>query len=454
MGGVPTLENLISAAGASASRSLVMGRICRVLRRQAGTFGSGPRSIECIDVLQNTDSAAIMAVLPAGLFGGTLSSLWSCVTLLKIASKVAEAGVRLIPILALKSDPIHDGRMFHARILDEDGNLVDIRRNHQQSRGDSEGQIVTNVETTTLISDLTRILGRNADESLLELLRRCCRPGRPAPAEAGTFFAELFREKGLVILDTTDPDFKDAWEPTSEVDDLLRQQAARLRRMGYLEQVSGAVEPEGQTSLLLFRVRSLLPVACFVTGPEQITDFALCQMLSAKFEMTRPVIFPRCSATLVDARSRNVLERHGLGFATLFKGPSEILSGLAVRRDAGHAIEDLAIQEQRTREMLEAAAQRTEPDEKTRLSIRESEERICYQLARLRERLAGALARRLDASERQITRACNLLAPSGDLQERQLSAVYFLSRYSHNLAQIIENKIDVWKFEHLLLPME
>jgi len=198
-----------------------------------------------------------------------------------------------------------------------------------------------------------------------------------------------------------------------------------------------------------------LPTAAHVAGPAEFATFARVLPLHAKLGLEPPVVLPRASATVVDARSRKTLEKYGCGLADLFAGPGPMIERLeasASQRDAGSRFDTLSAGLAERMRLLERAleAAGAAPAELEK-EIESSRSRIQYQIEKLRQRFSAAEKLRGQIMARQVARACSILAPGGALQEEGLPAAYLLLRYTPALVERLLDEIDIWKHEHQIV---
>ena len=69
----------------------------------------------------------------------------------------------------------------------------------------------------------------------------------------------------------------------------------------------------------------------------------------------------------------------------------------------------------------------------------------------LREKSVVAQKRRNETAVRQIEKAASGLLPSGSLQERELTPLYYMNKYGPGLGSWLTDRIDITGFKHQIL---
>ncbi|HYV05566.1 MAG TPA: bacillithiol biosynthesis BshC, partial [Blastocatellia bacterium] len=84
-------------------------------------------------------------------------------------------------------------------------------------------------------------------------------------------------------------------------------------------------------------------------------------------------------------------------------------------------------------------------------SVEGARAKMLYQIEHLRTRFIHASAHRDETAYRQVERAYTTLFPEKNLQERELSAYYFLSRYGPSLIEELYNAAEIGFSNHKLV---
>jgi uncharacterized protein YllA (UPF0747 family) len=178
----------------------------------------------------------------------------------------------------------------------------------------------------------------------------------------------------------------------------------------------------------------LLPTTAYIAGPTELAYFLQLLPGYRALGISAPAIVLRASLTLIEPAVAKTLERLGIDPADLREGTDRALTAL-VRREQRFAAPALW---EKTREAaLRPVAKLAEglAGEHPDLAQRAGQARgkIDFLLKELESRSLAELRRKADATREQLERARTRLFPNGGLQERTLSACYFLSKYGPGL---------------------
>jgi uncharacterized protein YllA (UPF0747 family) len=198
----------------------------------------------------------------------------------------------------------------------------------------------------------------------------------------------------------------------------------------------------------------LAGTVAYVVAPPDIGEAALLPRQFEAAGIIPPLLWPSMSATLLDSRSRKMLERFRLGLRDLFDGTGSVLSRIDRESDEAGTRGALQTLSAEIDSHLQGLAARVPEGHALAGTIEDSRSRMQYQISKVLERYESSVSVRREASVRQVTRLCNSLAPRGKRQEVQLAAIHFVLRYSRALLSEIVTKSDVWDFQHQLIPLD
>jgi uncharacterized protein YllA (UPF0747 family) len=198
------------------------------------------------------------------------------------------------------------------------------------------------------------------------------------------------------------------------------------------------LSPSGKEPLL---PRSSLPAVAAIIGPETIQAF---------HTETVPVMWPVLSATILDSRSRKVLEKYKLSLRDLFAGEEEAFNKVRSEMPPPDKLSRLRIDVVSAMAEIESLCSAGDDFLRTKNLV---QEKILYQIDKLATNLITASEKKSDIARRRLHRACNLLLPNGQLQERALAWIYFLLRYSSAILIRLYEQLDwtVWKHQLILM---
>jgi bacillithiol biosynthesis cysteine-adding enzyme BshC len=183
-----------------------------------------------------------------------------------------------------------------------------------------------------------------------------------------------------------------------------------------------------------------LPTLAYIGGPAEIAYFAQVGVVYEKLLGRVTPILPRMSATLLEPRIEQLLNKYKLNLQDLFHGENQLREQLA----AQSLPPELKLDFERGRLAVKEAMQRIgESLQKLDPTLVEAAKRAAnkmrYQVGRLEKRAAQAELRREEIFTRHAAQIENALYPHKTLQEREIAGLYFHAKYG---AGLIDRLID------------
>ncbi|HEV2494127.1 MAG TPA: bacillithiol biosynthesis cysteine-adding enzyme BshC [Terriglobia bacterium] len=350
--------------------------------------------------------------------------------------------------------------------------------------------------------------GAESRQRLLENLRDTYRPGVTWGQAFGSLMTRLFRRWGVVLLDPLDGAvhrlstriYRQALGRASELRAALQQRSARLVAAGYHAQVhlnedgtllfvnrqgnrlalhtrGAAFALEGgdgadqvsraelgkliESAPLDFSPNALLrpilqdnllPTLAYIAGPSELAYLAQSGAIYPEFGRPMPVIFPRAGFTLIDRRTQKLMEKYRLNVDDTWHGPERLSRKIAAAGFADGWSERLDQSEQELTRLLERLHGDIEKLDPTLLdTLKHAEEKVKYQMERLRGKITRAALGRSELLSRHEQSLMRCLAPRKDLQEREVSGVYFLGQAGYKLLDSILAQIQTRRSDHQVL---
>jgi len=496
------LDAVAAAARGTSSFGHARTALAEVLARQQEALGA-ERAAAQARRLGHQETAALVTGQQAVLFGGPLYVLYKAVAAIKVARQLAEqSGRPVVPVFWVASDDHDFAEVRSVSVLDEAGQIVDIRYVPQhEPAGEPAARIVLDSTITALVEDLGRALpaGLNRD-GLLARLAECYRPGATLSGAFARFLSSLLPD--LVVLDPSDPALKTLMLPVmsreleegSPTSRLADQRGKELLAAGYHQQVP--VRPrflnlflhaDGQRRALAFedsqievrgtgrRLRLeealrhlqtqpaewspgvllrplaqdfMLPTAAYVGGPAEVAYHAQIAPSYAHFGIPRPALMPRPSLTLVEPAQARALEAEGLTLPDLQEDPQTIL-GRWVRESHPEVEAAFArVRDALEREMAGVETALGALDPTLRGAADSARGRILHQIEGLQEKATRALKKRDQVRADRLRRTRDALLPGGSFQERGLGLVSVIARHGEGIVGLIGERMDPWARGH------
>lgn len=424
--------------------------------------------------LTQPNAVTIVTGQQAGAFAGPLYTLLKAITTLQLARQIeAQHGVPVVPIFWADGED-HDWQEIRATsVLDRSGNLTDIAMPQFDGTGDARSvDIVFDERVNGVVDALFAAMPETAfSGDLREAVCRCYAPGRSMAEAYARFMDHLLGRYGLVVFESADPAakplareiFANELRSPGRSSQLAAAAGERSRALGFPPQV---VPIEG--SAALFRLspsRDAIPVpfdgsaladealahperfspnvllrpivqdwifpnVAYVAGPGELAYHGQLEGIYKAFGVPRPLLYPRASASIMDARAMRFIERYSMPMTSLTQPDESALNRLIetqLPEDARTAFSGAA----------EAVAERwgglmtsiPQVDPTLEGAARGSLKRLQHEIETLQWKTLRAVKRREGDMRRQFRHAQQLAFPRGKPQDRVLGVVYFANQY-------------------------
>lgn len=463
-------------------RSGAIPQVAELLKLQNQNWNSTDETRANIERLAS-GACAVVTGQQVGLFLGPAYTLYKAITAIRLARDLCSRGVDAVPIFWMASEDHDLAEVNHVVLPDKDGGLQRL-----QTKSSSAGQLP--VGEIRLSADVTQLLDQLAahvdDSEIIRILRDAYVPGASFLTAFAQTMSRLFGKHGLILLDPSDaalhriaqPIYESAALQTEALTTALLSRNKELEAVGYHVQVkvtssstqlffrngnarqavqrkNGHFAANGKqwsaeqlrqeitdvpelfspNALLRPVVQDfLLPTAAYIAGPAEVAYFAQSEVLYKNLLGRSTPIWPRFSATLLEARLDHWMRKYGLGLRDVLLPKEDFTAALARRTVPADLKEDF----DRSREQLDRLLrplQRSlgQLDPTIAAAAEVAARKMRYQLERLESRAARAHLRREETLERQAALISSSLFPNRELQERQIAGVYFLAKHGMEL---------------------
>jgi bacillithiol biosynthesis cysteine-adding enzyme BshC len=430
-----------------------------------------------------------------GLLGGPLYALYKALSAVKLA-RVLEAmlGRPVLPVFWVASEDHDWAEVDHTHVLDVHNEVRTIRIPAQEGglhRPLHRIRLAAGVEegVATFIEALPR---SDFGDRYLTLIREAVSPGVTLPDSFRSLLGGILSHLPLLFVDGAHPALKAASLPVlfRELEEagpqlaLLSRSTSRLEREGYHVQVpilEGGVNlffegPQGRERLFLdgdgFRLNrsgarlsageirdragddptllspnvflrpvvesTLLPTLAYVAGPGELAYYAQLSDFFEAHGVRMPVIVPRHSVTLVEAKVGKVLEKFRLSPDSLDRPYHELASEIA-RDEVPVAIREALGEFRgtvgRSAGTLAKAVQELDPTLKGPVTT--ARNAAFAALDEAERKVVQAVKRQNEIALEQLEKAQRHLFPLGKPQERVVNPFYFLARYGPELVDAL-----------------
>jgi bacillithiol synthase len=486
-------------------------RVSTILERQNKSWGASPQTFANLSRLRQ-GAAAIVTGQQVGLFGGPMFAIYKALTAVKLAEEATAAGVDAVPVFWLATSDHDLAEVNHISMPGPEGLLRTLATSSHGIPGAPVSDVGLGEEILPVVDEAAALLG---ESEATQFLREAYRPGETLGTAFARFYARLFAQWGVILLDAADaelhrvaaPIYRAAIERAEELDAALLARGQALESAGYYQQVKVTA-----SSVLLFAMREgartaihrregfnkgaefiigsepgaekfssaelldridaapenfspnvllrpvvqdyLLPTLAYSGGAAEAAYFAQAGAVYEKLLGRVTAIVPRFSATLVEPKVQRWLGQYGIAVRDAFDGPEALRQTLASRTlPAG-----LQTAFDRANQSIEESFSGLK-DALTKLdptlveASQTGASKVRYQLDRLRERATAAELRRSEVVSRHASALSHALYPENALQERGIAGIYFVARHGIELLRSIHDAMRTDCHDHQILEL-
>lgn len=501
-------EAVKSVAGRVEKRAYPRVEVASVLRAQHARWGGGPEGLTNIQALEE-GAFVVFTGQQAGLFGGPLFTLYKAIAGLKLADRLTrELGRKVVGLFWMAADDHDFAEINHTLLPDKSNQLARIAYSPKRPpERQPESRMVLEEEIAQAHQAIAECLPpTDFRDAVLARLAECYSLGRTFPEAFARWMMLLLGEKGLVVVDPSDPILKRAgksalrWEieTGSESSRRIRQASEKLKAAGFHVQVELR---EGGTNLfyydgerhsikktgegfeahgrafskqeLLEKIDreperfspnvalrpiyqdTLFPHIAYVGGPAEV---AYSGEYKGSYEATglpMPVVFPRTTVSLIEPKIKAVFEKYNIGPKDIFAGLEPLITRLVEGKQDPSADRELDALEAKLDESLDRWGRAAEAWDKSLLSaVSTTKGAIKHQLEGLSRKLTQAYKRKNEEIVAQIRKAALHLLPEGTLQERAFPAVPYLVKYGFRFVDDLYASLDIERFQHQVMDID
>lgn len=484
--------------------------LVEILRRQNVAFGAGDPTLENIRKLGKPETFAVVTGQQVGLFSGPAFTLYKALSAVRLSQSLNAQGLPCVPIFWLATEDHDLEEVSQTYALNDDYELVHL---HDPGERPAPQSPVDRVKLTAAITEQidrldSALPGSDEKVQLLHDLRVTYQPGVMWSQAFAHFLTRLFGRWGVILLDPMDeeihrlsiPIYEEAISRANELRSLLQERSAELVKAGYHAQVHIT-----EQSTLLFAERegnrlavhssdaggqkfsigddftaslqdlqseigdrplkfsanvllrpvvqdALLPTIAYVAGPSELAYLAQAQALYQAFGRPTPAVCPRSGFTLVDRRVERWMEKYQLAIEDIWQGNEHLSQRIAATAFATGWSERFDQTEKDLAGLLGSLKKDIEVLDPTLLdALNHSEEKIRFQIEKLRGKLTRSALSRSEVLARHGQALLRAIMPEKDLQERQVSGVYFLGHAGYGLLDRLLEQIPDSSSSHCVM---
>ncbi|MBL8232502.1 MAG: bacillithiol biosynthesis cysteine-adding enzyme BshC [Bryobacterales bacterium] len=458
-------------------------------RRQAliATLRKQNGDSESLAKLAKPGTVAVLTGQQVGLFSGPAYSVYKALTAVRLARQLTEQGVDAVPVFWLATED-HDFAEVSTCWTFDAGNKPLLLRLPEEPVGDRPvgGIVLRDIPIAEVEQSLA---GFPFGAEVTELVREAYQPGRTMGEAFVHLMRALLKPYGLLFFDPMQPEarqlaaplLKEAVGAAPELTEALLARNKELNDAGYHAQV----HIERHTSLffvldnghrlnlrrkdqdylhkdrrwtaaeLMDRAEALspnaalrpvvqdymFPTVAYIGGPAELAYLAQSEVIYKRLLGRMPVAASRNGFTLIDARTRKLMERYGLTLESYFNGEDCLNELIAAKLTPPEVTRALDSAEETVKSALAALRGSIKGfDKSLGEALDRSSRKVQYQLTKMHRKVARESLRRSQRALDESAYLFNGIYPHKHLQERFYTILPFLARHGLELVdRVYEN---------------
>jgi bacillithiol biosynthesis cysteine-adding enzyme BshC len=483
-------------------------RLVDVLRTQQDHRGAPAQSRAAAARLADPASVAVVTGQQAGVFGGPMYTLLKALSALQLARRTErDLQVPAVAVFWVEAEDHDWEEVRSCTVLDAEFQPRGITLPDLEGAGElpvAKLQLDGRVEQT--IEELAAALQPTEfTAAVLDAVHAAWKPGRGLACAFATWLETLLGPYGLVVFESADP----AAKPL--VGDVFARELAAPGRSAALAAEAGAAlaarghapqvvpQPDSVSLFSLDPVRrairrhgedlaigdethaaadvarkaaehpaafspnvllrpvvqdTLFPTICYVAGPSELAYLGQLRGVYEQFGVPMPLMFPRTTATLLDAGATRFLAKYHVAFEDLRTPDESALNKLLEAQLPASVEESLrAASSQIHDAMGRVVAALPSLDPTLEGAARTTLGKMEHELHSLHSKVIHAAKKRDETLRRQFMRAQAQAFPQGHPQERTLAVVYFLNRYCPGLVDLLLDELPIDLGHHWLVTL-
>ncbi|MEO6214350.1 MAG: bacillithiol biosynthesis cysteine-adding enzyme BshC [Vicinamibacterales bacterium] len=482
--------------------------VAALIGAQQERRGAPPEARRAGAQLAHAETVAVVTGQQAGVFGGPLFTILKAITAIQLARRTAaEQGTPVIPIFWVDAEDHDWDEVRSLTVLDASLQPTSVELDTMDGAGQVPVAALTLTEgVNRALRDLEASLARtDFTDWTMAALRAAWHPGEGMAGAFARWLEALLGPLGLVVFESADPAAKppvaDVFArelqfpgttaslaaaagsvllerghqpqvmPQPDSLSLFRLEGSRrpIRRQGDQFVVGDnthppsvlaaeAIEhPERFSPNVLLRPivqDALFPTICYVAGPSELAYLGQLRGVYEHFGVPMPLMYPRASASLIDAAAARFLSKYDFPIEDLQPQDESGLNRLLQSQLPKTVEQALAEAEESIRRSMERVTT-VMPDVDPTLAgaSKTTLGKMEHDLRALQGKVIQAAKKRDETLRRQFARAQSQIFPMGHPQERTLGVVFFLNRYGPALIDRLLEELPLDTGKHWVITL-
>lgn len=487
-------------------------KVSQIIYKQYANKQKSTKTNENILSLKEKNTVVIFTGQQLGIAGGPLYTFYKTITAIKLAEEMNEEydAYNFVPVFWLAGDDHDFDEISQLNLISTENRLQTIKYGTTEEENPNYGS-VGNLTLDEFIhpffDKMKNTLNKTEfTDTVFDFLNSTFSEGKSLKNAFLDMMYSMFDKFGLVIFDPQDAEVKKLLQPVffRELES-FREHSTKLISVSadleehyhaqvkvnpiniFIDYHEGryAVEPADDNQFRLKRKRVkfsreelytlldehpekfspnvllrpicqdyLFPTAFYIGGPGEINYFAQIAPLYEFYNLQKPILYPRISATILESNIQRVLEKYSLSINELFI-KQEAITDILVSQVADLSVDkhfhELGDMLKEKMEKIKEGIEKIDPT--TANGAEKYLEKMLNYVDELQEKTFEAQKKKHNIALKQAEKAITHLIPKGNLQERELNYFYYANKYGMDFINILYDTIRLGTFEHQIVEL-
>jgi len=451
-----------------------------------------------LERLAQAGTVAVVTGQQVGLFSGPAYTIYKALTAARLASELTGRGIPAVPVFWLATEDHDFAEVNHAWVFDAQHRPVKLEIAGAGGTNQPVGEIRLASAPLDGLHAALRDFPYGAETA--DRVAMAYRPGRTMGQAFGALLRDVLGAYDILQIDPMAPAVRElaaplirkALQQAPELKRLVMERNRELEAAGYHAQVH--VDNETSFFFLLDNGRrialrkqngtylsqdaryspeelmerathispnallrpvvqdSMLPTVAYIGGPAELAYLAQSDVLYRELLGRSPVPMHRSGFTVLDRRSRKLLDRYGLCLPDFFHGEAALRERVAaalVPAGLTGVLEKTRNAVGESVQHLEGELARFDPTLDT--AVRRSYKKIAYQLSKIERKVGREMLARDQRATLDAISLNGLIYPDKHLQERFYSIIPLLAKHGPELIPQLYEGIHLECPDHQML---
>ncbi|MBM4159107.1 MAG: bacillithiol biosynthesis cysteine-adding enzyme BshC [Ignavibacteria bacterium] len=485
-----------------------------ILKTQNKFFNSSETTFYNIEKLKNNNTFAVVTGQQVGLLTGNYYTILKPISTIKLCERLKTRfpDFEFVPVFWMETEDHDYIEINNISVFDAKNELKKIE---YFTKGETKeryltptGRILIDEHFEDFKKNLrNNILQTEYTEELFEIIEKSYRIGISLGTAFARFFNYIFENNGIIFIDPNDNEIKKLLRPVFEKElntypetcEIIIRATAKIEEKLYEPQIKPKpinlfyicdderflIEPGTKDAFSLKNTRKkigkeemydllykspenfspnvvlrpicqdyLLPTAVYIAGPSEIAYFAQLKQVYDFYEIKQPVLYPRVSATILENRVCNFINKYNINYDDLFDEQKIINSVLKVIGE--NKVEEIFSKFNDNYNSLcyQCEKELSRIDVNLIGSFKNKSQKYLENLEILKHKFEKVQEKKNAETVNKVKLINENIYPQKKLQERIINISYYLNKYGPEFIENLMKNIDIEDFNHQIIEIE